>query len=80
MAAAADTLRFCTSDELYELTGYRQHEKQLQWLADNNFSFEVRGSDGRPMVLVEQVRERQLGKKASAAGERKPGPDFRWLQ
>lgn len=73
-----DGLRFCTSDELFDMTGYRQHDKQAEWLAANGYSFDLRGSDGRPNVLVDQVRERQLGAKAS--GKSKPGPDFRWLR
>ena len=66
---------FLTSEQLEEMTGYRNHTAQATWLADNGYRFDVR-KDGRPNVLLEQVRERQVSMKAT---ERKPGPDFSWM-
>lgn len=50
---------FLTSAQLEEMTGYVQHAAQIRWLAENGYSFDLR-RDGRPNVLVDQVRERQL--------------------
>lgn len=67
---------FLTDDQLHDLTGYRQRPAQRDWLAANGYRFDVR-RDGRPNVLVDQVRERQ-GIRSTAGS--KPGPDFSWLE
>lgn len=66
---------FLTSAELENLTGYKNHASQANWLAENGYRFDVR-RDGRPNVMVEQVRERQCRSKTT---ERKPGPDLSWM-
>ena len=42
-------MMFLSATELQELTGYRKPALQLRWLAENSYSFDVRG-DGRPVV------------------------------
>lgn len=66
---------FLTSAQLEEMTGYRTHTAQAAWLADNGYRFDLR-RDGRPNVLLEQVRERQCSEKTA---ERRPGPDLSWI-
>ncbi|KKL08779.1 hypothetical protein LCGC14_2572440, partial [marine sediment metagenome] len=46
---------------------------QATWLSDNGYSFDLR-RDGRPNVLIEQVRERQCKNTEST-----PGPDLSWM-
>ena len=58
---------FLNSDELADMTGYKRAREQATWLARNGYSFDIR-ADGRPNVLLEQVRERQL--KGADSGER----------
>lgn len=65
---------FLDDAQLAMLTGYKSRACQLAWLRDNGFNFEVTGS-GKPVVLVEQVRERQC-KSASATVV---GPDLSWM-
>lgn len=65
---------FLSRNQLTEMTGYRNHSAQIRWLVDNGYSFDVR-SDGRPNVLLDQVRERQCN-----SMERAPGPDLSWLE
>lgn len=64
---------FLTSEQLQEMTGYIRHASQIQWLTQNGYHFDVR-SDGRPNVLVEQVRERQC-KNVEPEQE----PDLSWI-
>ena len=64
---------FLTSEQLLEMTGYRNHAAQATWLSDNGYSFDLR-RDGRPNILLDQVRERQC-KKAVI----KPGPNLAWM-
>jgi uncharacterized protein DUF4224 len=64
---------FLTSKELFEMTGYKSNAAKIRWLSDNGYAFDIR-RDGRPNVLIDQVRERQCKK-----AERAPGPDLAWL-
>ena len=64
---------FLNSEQLLEMTGYRNHAAQATWLSDNGYSFDLR-RDGRPNILLDQVRERQC-KKAVI----KPGPNLAWM-
>ena len=67
---------FLTHSELSEMTGYKARSKQVGWLVENGYHFDVR-SDGRPNVLVEQVHERQC--KGASQGE-KTKPNFAALE
>ena len=49
---------FLSVAQLIDMTGYRAHRKQADWLGVNGYSFDVR-ADGRPNVLHAQVIERQ---------------------
>lgn len=49
---------FLTTDQLAEMTGYKNRKKQADWLSENGYEFDIR-ADGRPNVLIDQVRERQ---------------------
>ena len=69
---------FLDREQLIDMTGFVNCQKQCDWLAQNGYSFDVR-SDGRPNVLVEQVRRRQLAKYVSRT-ESKPGIDLSWLK
>lgn len=40
---------FLTAAELADLTGYKTGARQCRWLAENGYSFDVRG-DGRPAL------------------------------
>jgi hypothetical protein len=40
-----------TDDELYDLTGYRQREKQRKALAELRVAFRSRPADGFPLVM-----------------------------
>lgn len=40
---------FLTADELEQLTGYKTGKRQCRWLAENDYSFDVR-ADGRPAL------------------------------
>lgn len=64
---------FLSSKQLFDMTGYRRKKSQEQWLLENGYTFDIR-SDGRPNVLLDQVRERQCKKPEST-----PGPDLSWL-
>ena len=64
---------FLTNDQLKEMTGYRRHSGQIEWLAKNGYRFDIR-SDGRPNVLLDQVRERQC-KNVEPEQE----PDLSWI-
>ena len=64
---------FLNSQQLREMTGYKNHAAQATWLADNGYCFDLR-CDGRPNVLIDQVRERQCKNTES-----KPGPDLSWM-
>jgi hypothetical protein len=64
---------FLSSSQLVDMTGYRSKKAQGRWLLENGYKFDVR-SDGKPNVLLDQVRERQCKKLEST-----PGPDLSWL-
>ncbi len=69
---------FLSPDDLKELTGYVQYTAQCRWLAANGYQFDRR-RDGRPMVLVDQIRARQGAAEPANDSESKPGPDFGWM-
>lgn len=69
---------FLTCAELEEMTGYKNHAAQAAWLAENGYRFDL-NKNGRPNVMVDQVRERQLAK-SGKPGRRTPGPDFSALE
>lgn len=64
---------FLTNEHLVEMTGYRRHSAQRRWLSSNGYKFDVR-NDGKPLVLVDQVRERQC-KSVDSRVE----PDLSWM-
>ena len=65
---------FLTKPDLIELTGYRSSAAQIRWLTRNGYRFDIR-SDGRPVVLRQQIQERQCSKISPTA----EGPDLSWL-
>jgi len=68
---------FLSSEDLHDLTGYKSARKQAEWLTGNGYHFDLR-ADGRPNVLLAQLRERQrCGAKMPANRER---PDFSWMR
>jgi 5-methylcytosine-specific restriction endonuclease McrA len=50
---------FLTGEQLVELTGAKQARRQIQWLTDNGYHFDV-GLDGRPKVYLRDLYARQL--------------------
>ncbi len=64
---------FLNSAQLKDMTGYKNHAAQATWLSDKGYIFDLR-RDGRPNVLIDQVRERQCKTVTS-----KPGPDLSWM-
>lgn len=63
---------FLTAKEIIELTGYKQKDKQINWLNSQGFSFLLRG-DGGVVILRSHVEE-VLG--LSNSKRRAPQPDF----
>lgn len=57
-----------TAEELQELTGYRQHRRQLNWLIDRLKIKPVVRPDGFPVVLRTQVEAAFNGKPTATAG------------
>ena len=51
---------FLTQMEIEELTGLKQPTRQIRWLMANGYHPDVR-ADGRPALLEDYVRIRQLG-------------------
>lgn len=60
--------QFLTKEDLNELTGTRQIKKQITWLEEKGYRFDI-GNDSLPKVLWEQVRERQLKRPAMTTNE-----------
>ncbi|WP_155997810.1 DUF4224 domain-containing protein [Thioalkalivibrio sp. ALJ8] len=56
----APTGTFLTREELTELTGYTVRKKQVAWLKENGWPFEV-AADGRPRVLRAAMLARMGG-------------------
>lgn len=50
---------FLKRQEIIELTGYKYRNKQIRWLADHGYKFDV-AADGSPKVLITFV-EAMLG-------------------
>ena len=67
-------MMFLTSDQLQDLTGYKSAKKQVAWLSANGYRFDRR-ADGRPVVLLQQLLERQCRRSAKAPIQ----PDFSWM-
>ncbi len=65
---------FLSRIEIIQLTGYKSCKCQANWLAENGFSFDVR-SDGLPIVLREQLVERQCKRPV----KKSMGPDLSWI-
>ena len=57
---------FLSADDLRALTGYRQHARQLQWLATHLRISPPRRCDGLPVVSKVQVEEALAGKQHKA--------------
>ena len=49
------------------MTGYKSNAGQIRWLSKNAYRFDIRG-DGRPNVLIDQVKERQCRNAKTKAG------------
>jgi hypothetical protein len=58
-------------DELYEVTGYRQREKQKAALAELDIKFRSRPADGYPLVIREHYLSRD-GKPAKSMKRTEP--------
>lgn len=63
---------FLCEKELVELTDASHAKKQIKWLSDRGWPFEV-GTTGKVKVL-RATMEKKMGI-VSMAGRRKPGPD-----
>ena len=59
---------FLTTQELVELTDYKHPAKQIRWLREHGYRFEI-GASGRPKVLRSEI-ERRLGKTEKTTGKR----------
>lgn len=64
MSTPAPTL---TAAELVELTGYRQHRRQLKWLAERLKITPPLRADGLPVVSRAQVEAGLAGRPAAAS-------------
>jgi hypothetical protein len=79
LSAAADEGRFhvfLTGKQLADLTDARSHRKQIEWLAQRGYRFEL-SSRGRPKVLLSAVESR-LGQIGPTT--RKQEPNFEGLR
>lgn len=47
---------FLTKDDICELTGYKNHAKQIAWLCRNGIKFLI-SQDGTPRVLMSHLHE-----------------------
>ena len=64
---------FLTREEIADLTGYQQRQKQMDWLRREGWPFAV-GGDGHPRVLREEL-QRRLG---VVEGAKQPAPRLRF--
>lgn len=51
---------FLTPDDLRALTGYKQWPKQVQWLRQHGYRFDLNAAN-RPIVLQDEVQRHLLG-------------------
>jgi len=58
---------FLSPDELTELTDYKHPAKQIRWLCEHGYRFDV-GASGRPKVLRSEI-ERRLGRTEKTTGK-----------
>lgn len=65
MTTQQDSLML-SEDELRELTGYRQHRRQLRWLTDRLKIKPLVRPDGFPVVLRSQVESAVNGRAATS--------------
>ena len=74
-----DSIRqmFLSSENLRELTGYKSGRKQAEWLSSNGYAFDLR-ADGRPNVLLAQLRQRQGCCAQTQTG--RANPNFSWMR
>lgn len=54
-----------TADELVQLTGYRQHARQVEWLHERLRLTPPRRADGLPIVTRAQLEAALDGRKAT---------------
>ena len=59
-----------TADELHQLTGYRQHTRQVMWLRDCLKLTPPRRADGLPVVSRAQLEAALAGKTDASSGPR----------
>jgi hypothetical protein len=69
-----NTILFLTHTQLTELTGFKSSKKQCQWLSAAGYRFDCR-ADGRPMVLLAQLLERQCRNPVPDSAQ----PDLSWM-
>jgi len=60
-----------TPDEVEELTGSPQRRKQMAWLRENGYAFEV-GADGKVKVLRAAVEARMMPSAGRARTKTEP--------
>ena len=66
---------FLTRQQLRELTGTSHKSKQLEWLADRQYAFEL-DRNGRPVVLRSHVEQKLGGGSAAPASSAVSEPDW----
>jgi len=57
-----DPIGLATYEDLCVLSGYRNKKRICEWLAVNNYDFDIR-KDDMPNVLVKQIHDRQCKSK-----------------
>jgi hypothetical protein len=65
---------FLTADELRELTGYRRPSKQIEWLRERHWRFELNAA-GHPRVARAYLERRMVAREGAGAVE-SASPDF----
>jgi hypothetical protein len=63
---------FLTPRQLTDLTDAKHARKQIHWLADHGFKYEI-STGGRPKVLLQEVENRLLSRKNTSIKQR-PAP------
>ncbi|MFZ7203367.1 DUF4224 domain-containing protein [Avibacterium avium] len=48
-------MEFLTAEELYQLTGYKQHKRQEKHLKDQHYTIHGKNRFGMPLVIYKDV-------------------------
>ena len=69
---------FLSSDDIFELTGFKRTASQIKWLRTNGIRFLI-GGDGKPRVLESQI-ESLIGVNVIQSNKIRTEPNFKNLE